>query len=613
MDDLAQLVHNNSELLISREGIASMVQNIPAIVEREEPKKDCSCISFSFIKEVCALYRQKMLKVRTQPDIAAQAPHCGNQWPLTILRCYGRALLTDHRYGEVTEGLTEEQAAQIGWLFLVLDMNNRFKDPATRAMYDGWVSVNASVKAFLQVLADCSLQIRHSDQSCTVMAAIIGRKERTTLSDDGCCYPFFSEAPNMNLEWLNKELESYFGVRDLAFDLEVAEDCTNLFITLSNILRSREVADSYFFEYIGEISYYYPLVQQRQEIAERYDRYFPDAAMIFMADITNEVFECFSQSSWYFEDGGSSQDAAMARIHAKAEDIILEIHRMFPDVAAKVVQLFFRDTLSAFGDGFQHLECLQGIDAIIDKVFQRDEEAQESAVDYLELLCAMEGSYGDDVEDLTGEGSNDDAGTDTGTTSSSDNSTVENASLHKKASGGAKVKTAEAMKEAERKIYSAYHKYKSGEEKVDSTLTRALQAVKRAIVGDQQAVLINGKQFSVVGFVKKLFATVAIFSYSKIAGILFVIVSSVMKKKSKKTEKRALLAELESELEMVNEKIEDAKGDGNREAKYALMRTRNALNNAIGRLKYGMGAEIKEPVANRQYLNSSKDLAGYRG
>ena len=171
------------------------------------------------------------------------------------------------------------------------------------------------------------------------------------------------------------------------------------------------------------------------------------------------------------------------------------------------------------------------------------------------------------------------------------------------------------MKTAERKIFNAYHKYKSSEQKVDQTLAKGVQSLKRAITGDQQKILIEGKPFSPIGFLKKVLLTVGIFNYSKIALILGIIVSKTMKGKAKKAEKRKLLMELEEELNMVNEKIEDARGDGNRQAKYDLMRTRNALQNAIKRLKYGIGAEEKDAMHEADRLRSTQNYedANYRG
>ena len=93
------------------------------------------------------------------------------------------------------------------------------------------------------------------------------------------------------------------------------------------------------------------------------------------------------------------------------------------------------------------------------------------------------------------------------------------------------------MKDAERKIYSAYHKYKTKEEDVDNALTKGIQTIKKMITGDQQAILIEGKKFSAIGFLKKALATVAIFNYSKIGLILFLVVKKVLTSKTKKAEK----------------------------------------------------------------------------
>lgn len=52
------------------------------------------------------------------------------------------------------------------------------------------------------------------------------------------------------------------------------------------------------------------------------------------------------------------------------------------------------------------------------------------------------------------------------------------------------------------------------------------------------------------------------------------------------TAKRRLIHELELELKMVREKIEDARGAGDRAAKYKLMRVENMIEKEIERIKY---------------------------
>jgi len=105
----------------------------------------------------------------------------------------------------------------------------------------------------------------------------------------------------------------------------------------------------------------------------------------------------------------------------------------------------------------------------------------------------------------------------------------------------------------------------------------------------------------------------AIFNYNKIAAILLIVVTSTMRKKANRAEKKKILLELEAELEMIEEKIQDASGDGNRQAKYDLMRTRNAYQNAIRRIKYGMGAEERQGMKDAERLRSTSNYNGYRG
>ena len=65
--------------------------------------------------------------------------------------------------------------------------------------------------------------------------------------------------------------------------------------------------------------------------------------------------------------------------------------------------------------------------------------------------------------------------------------------------------------------------------------------------------------------------------------------------------------ELETEIELITEKIEDARGDGNREAKYAMMRTKKELEHALTRIKYGMEADRKSVSGAKALLNSAQN------
>ena len=156
-----------------------------------------------------------------------------------------------------------------------------------------------------------------------------------------------------------------------------------------------------------------------------------------------------------------------------------------------------------------------------------------------------------------------------------------------------KVKTKESKKynEASTKIYSAFKKVEKSAGKLDSNLESITKSLKRCLVGDVTTAVIEGKKFSPIEVLVRLLGTGAIFRYNKIAGIIAIVVQYCAKKHVTASERKKILLDLERELEIIEEKIEDAKGDGNKQAKYALMRTRNDLKNAIQRIKYGLEAD----------------------
>ena len=167
-----------------------------------------------------------------------------------------------------------------------------------------------------------------------------------------------------------------------------------------------------------------------------------------------------------------------------------------------------------------------------------------------------------------------------------------------------------AMNAAGKKIYKAYRTYKESEEKVDSQITKALVGLKNVTTGDVRTEIIEGKKFSAIGLLKKLLGTVALFSFGKIKAVIFLVVRYALKKKTTQSERRKIILELETEIEMITEKIEDARGDGNREAKYSMMRTKKELENAKKRIEYGLEASQRDVTGAKAVLNEARSLAG---
>ena len=164
-----------------------------------------------------------------------------------------------------------------------------------------------------------------------------------------------------------------------------------------------------------------------------------------------------------------------------------------------------------------------------------------------------------------------------------------------------KGKVSAKLNSGERKIYKAYRTYKEAEDKVDSQISKALSGIKGVLTGNVRSQIIEGRKFSAISLLKKLLGTVAIFSYSKIAGVALLVVRYALKKKTTDAERNKILIELETEMDMLKEKINDAKGDDNREAKYAMMRTLKELETAYKRISLGLDSTVK---AKRSAMNA---------
>ena len=162
--------------------------------------------------------------------------------------------------------------------------------------------------------------------------------------------------------------------------------------------------------------------------------------------------------------------------------------------------------------------------------------------------------------------------------------------------GSSKVQSAQAN------IYKAYKNYKNAEQKVDSQISKMVQAARRLAVGDVRTEIIEGKRFSAIGLLKKALGTAAVFSFGPIKGLILLVVRYALKKKTTNSERRKILRELQIELDMLNEKIEDARGDGNRQAKYAMMRTKAEIEAAINKIKYGLEVDERNLKGAAQAL-----------
>lgn len=602
IDVLRSVVEDYPELIHSQMGCAAIMKAIPRVITNF----DETYIDYRFVMTIVDQYRCRALggyrnHVREMVSVAGASPH---DWVLDILRCYARQMILHTKgkcltYPDVAHNFDESLKEKgikspqviLGYIFFVFDYSNGstfMNDKAFKCFMKSFCYMEALI-AMIQTFCDACCP--GSSRAVEVLSRIICSAKLmdpnfgndalySSVKDDS----FLKHAMDTDTGWLLSKLTEYRDDNIGQLDEDLISQVINIFTMLSNAMQDRLITENFFFEYISEISYYYPLEKQRMDTAGRYEKYFGAEALNYMCDLTEVVYEAVSKVTNYRDP---QQEQAATRIICMAvEDVVLKLHHQFPDVSPKVVNLFLSDTMNCFGRGFRGFSegIMWSIGDMVEKIYASDQQVIESDFDYVDFLYAME------ADDMMG---------------GNPKSAVGTAKLHKKASDVRN--SAKNMKAAERKIFNAYHKYKSNEEKVDQTLAKGINALKKAVVGDQQKILIEGKPFSPIGFLKKVILTVGLFNYNKIAAILAIIVGKTMKSKARKSEKRQLIMELEEELMMVNEKIEDARGDGNRQAKYDLMRTRNAIQNAIKRLKYGIAAEEDKGQFHNERLASTQN------
>jgi hypothetical protein len=163
-----------------------------------------------------------------------------------------------------------------------------------------------------------------------------------------------------------------------------------------------------------------------------------------------------------------------------------------------------------------------------------------------------------------------------------------------------------AIHKGETAIYSAYKKYKNAEDKIDTQLSKAVDGMKNVLIGDVRTEIIEGKKFSAIGLLKKILGTIGLFSIAPIKALCAILIRYALKKNTTVSERRKIILELEAELEMINEKIDDARSDGDREAKYSMMRTRTELQNALARIRYGLEADEKSIATAKHVIGLSR-------
>lgn len=173
-------------------------------------------------------------------------------------------------------------------------------------------------------------------------------------------------------------------------------------------------------------------------------------------------------------------------------------------------------------------------------------------------------------------------------------------------------KSSKTVSDTSRNIYNAYHKFKRSESAVTSQLDKMLSDAKTAFSGgDKTEAILSGKRWTPTLILKQALRTAAIFAFSKIGGIVYLVTTVALDKKRTDKQRRAILGELDTEIRLLDEKIEDARGDGNRQAKYALIRTRGELQRARDKIQYNLSAS-REDLETAKSIIRGKRYSGDR-
>ena len=655
--ELVTIIDQNPSVLLSNASIGTIIQSLPNILSGE------SAFNYRLVYTIANVYTKWSLGHLPHNeyfhDYNSPNDTASWTWVVDLLSGYVRTLarITDGRCYErylaagQSEFLKQHPVIRsaeefMGWVYLVFDYTlDHGYDRDLGAFLKSHSNERERIVGFLYGFNDvCNTLDYVSSDAVEKLADLWADSdirhspvEKFGVLNNDC---FVARCRDHDANWLLQELtrlQPATNETDAKTPEDTVQGMMDLFMILGNAFADTTVSRAFLFEYLSDVVTQ-ELSQKRIATLERFEPMFGEDAIAYMTDFSSEVIARLSN---VHENELQQSKMAHRLIDRRVESIVTEMHAMHPDVKAEDVAQFFLEVNDCFGHEFRlkNADTWSSIAAIIKTVYDKSTveaymgdgedgprhvtvDPADESIDALAILAAMEGSYGPDDTAAKSQKNQpapkrtNSAGTQIVKSNQKTNGpTLQNGSVHRTAGTQQKAKTAEAVNSAERRLYSSYRKFKDNEDKVDVTFNKGIEALKRAMVGDQQAILIEGKTFSVTGFLKKLFATVAIFNYSKIALLLSVVVTRTLKSKTRKAERRQLIMELEGESQMLEEKINDAKASNNNQAKYDLMRSKIAVENALKRLKYGMGAEIRRGSAMNADLKSSRqyDIKKYRG
>lgn len=464
-------------------------------------------------------------------------------------------------------------------------------DTLDKKLYD---SLKYAKKGFLRIMVDISVPCAEPDRVVNLAQKVWDQLD--IEKRDG----FMGMLRNWdsNMQIASNLADKYIceGPRYTTSDPDLRADVMALLTQLSNCARSTFIQETFFYEYIEMLRAYFPLNEQRDAIRERYSKYFGEEdTNSYMASLYSACMAAYGDME--VTPNAMTHDA-MHLVNMEVERIIYHIYAMHPGLDWRIIQLFFKNVLECHGMYFKHYteSSVPYANVIVDAMEAAKRKIEETpdmnVVEALEStltdLYAMEDEYGypDFQDDYKGE-KTDHSGKDAD-----------------EDRGANRVDTRDMHRSADSK--TAWERFQQNKAEVDKKINNATMMIRKALAEGKQAILINGQPKSIIWTIAKLYAGFGLFRSSKLAFALMMVVNHYLKKGSR-SQRIKLLQDVENELVMVEEKIQDATADGNREAKYELMRSKQSLLEAKKRLKYGIGAKVSGKT------NLSSNRGGYSG
>lgn len=124
--------------------------------------------------------------------------------------------------------------------------------------------------------------------------------------------------------------------------------------------------------------------------------------------------------------------------------------------------------------------------------------------------------------------------------------------------------------------------------RVGNLVTKTLEDIKTMDrQARMQAIATGGMHKRLFKVLRTVVTTGAIAYFSPIAAAIHLVVTVALNERTEKRLKDALITDLEHELRVVQEKVRDADSNGDKKAKYQLMRLESKLEKEIMRIKTG--------------------------